>query len=158
LTFNTVEDLKAGRAVYQDFTNAQLIERGEQVDLRAPEEAADVLASIVARHRFTLYEYFITDKAGHAQDMTSARQVLQNLARMIRALLHQLDLQATTVILTSDHGNIEDLSTKSHTLNRVPTIIWGAQKESLSKQITSLADITPAIVSHLTQRRATTHV
>src|SRR5256885_15136824 len=31
LSFNTVPDLVAGRAVYQDFTNALLIERGETV-------------------------------------------------------------------------------------------------------------------------------
>lgn len=158
LNFNTVDDLNAGRAVYQDFTNQQLIERGEEVELRTPEEAADVLASVVADHRFTLYEYFITDKAGHAQDMTSARLVLQNLARMIRSLIGQLDLQKTTVILTSDHGNIEDLSTRSHTLNSVPTIIWGADKERISGRITSLADITPAIVSALVQQSATAYV
>lgn len=157
LTFNTVDDLKAGRAVYQDFTNNQLLERGEAVELRTPEQAAAVLASVVARHRFTLYEYFITDKAGHAQDMTAARLVLQNLARMIRHLIEQLDLQNATVILTSDHGNIEDLSTKSHTLNAVPTIIWGAEKERISGRITSLADITPAIVGALVPQSATAH-
>ena len=149
LRFNTVDDLRAGRAVYQDFTNGQLLERGEDVELRTPEQAAEVLASVVADHRFTLYEYFITDKVGHAQDMTSARLILQNLARMIRSLIAHLDLENTTVILTSDHGNIEDLSTKSHTLNAVPTIIWGAHKELLSAHITSLADITPAIVNSL---------
>ena len=53
LNFNRVEDLKDGRAVYQDFTNALLIERGEQVDLRTAEEAGEVLAGIVARNRFT---------------------------------------------------------------------------------------------------------
>ena len=158
LSFNTVDDLRAGRAVYQDFTNGQLLERGEDVEARTPEQAAEVLAAVVADHRFTLYEYFITDKVGHAQDMTSARLVLQNLARMIRSLIGHLDLQKTTVILTSDHGNIEDLSTKSHTLNAVPTIIWGANKERISARITSLADITPAIVSSLTQQSATANV
>lgn len=157
LTFNTVEDLRAGRAVYQDFTNKLLRERGENVDLRTSEEAADVLASIAATNRFTLYEYFITDKAGHAQDLDQARLVLQNLARMIRRLLERIDLTHTTVILTSDHGNIEDLSTRSHTLNLVPTIVWGAQKESIARRISSLADITPAIVGALVEQRATTH-
>ena len=149
LTFNTVADLRDGRAVYMDFTNAMLIERGEQVDLRTPEEAGEILASIVARHRFTLYEYFITDKVGHAQDLGGARRVLQNLARMIRSMLETIDLKSTTVILTSDHGNIEDLSTRSHTLNSVPTIIWGANNTGIAARITSLADITPAIVHTL---------
>src|SRR3989442_5973770 len=98
LRFNTVEDLNAGRAVYQDFTNAMLIERGEEVTPRTPEQASDVLASIVANHRFTLYEYFITDKVGHAQNLERARMVVKNLALMIRHLLARLDLGQTTVI------------------------------------------------------------
>ena len=149
LVFNTVDDLKAGRAVYQDFTNRMLIGLGENVDQRTPEEAADVLAQIVARHRFTLYEYFITDKSGHAQDITIARDVVQKRARLIRRVLEKTDLKKTTVMLTSDHGNIEDLSTRSHTLNSVPTIVWGAQNRSIASRISSLADITPAIVGTL---------
>lgn len=151
LQFNKIEDLKAGRAVYQDFTNQMLIERGADVEPRTPEEAGDVLASIVANHQFTLYEYFITDKVGHAQDGEAARSVLRNLALMIRRVLASLDLTSTTIILTSDHGNIEDLSTRSHTLNPVPTIIWGAGSQQVANRISSLADITPAIVSLLTR-------
>ena len=151
LHFNKVEDLKANRAVYQDFTNRMLIERGEDVEPRTPEEAGDVLGSIVANHRFTLYEYFITDKAGHAQDKEGARSVLQNLARMLRRVLGKIDLTSTNMILTSDHGNIEDLSTRSHTLNPVPTIVWGVGSQQVANRISSLADITPAIVSLLTR-------
>lgn len=86
LPFRTVDDLKAGQAVYQDFTNGLLIARGEDVRARTPDEAAAVLADITAAHRFTLYEYFITDKIGHAQDLNAARLVLLKLASMIRAL------------------------------------------------------------------------
>ena len=84
-----------------------------------------MLARIAAEHRFTLYEYFITDKIGHAQDMSAAKTTLTELASFIRELLTKLDLEHTTVILTSDHGNIEDLSSRNHTLHQVPTIIWG---------------------------------
>lgn len=149
LRFRIVADLRAGRAVFHDFTNAMLIARGEDVRERTPEEAGAVLARIVAEHRFTLYEYFITDKMGHAQDLNGARAVLKSLAIMIRTLLAALDLERTTVILTSDHGNIEDLSTRNHTLNAVPTIIWGSARERVARQVHSLADITPAIVELL---------
>jgi hypothetical protein len=151
LSFNVVSDLRAGRAVYQDFTNAILIERGEAVGLRTPEEAGEVLAGIVADHRFTLYEYFITDKIGHAQDHEEARRVLPMLAGYVRSLLAKLDLKRTTVILTSDHGNIEDLSVRNHTLNQVPTLIWGKHRERLAARIRSLMDITPGIVDVLTR-------
>jgi hypothetical protein len=150
LPFRKVADLNAGRAVYQDFTNAMLIERGEDVAPRTTEEAATVLARIVSENRFTLYEYFITDKVGHAQDMQAAKTVLTNLARLIRGVLKGIDLSHTSVILTSDHGNIEDLSSRNHTLNPVPTIVWGAHKERIANRIKTLADITPAIVEALT--------
>ena len=154
LPFRQVADNQAGRAVFHDFTNQTLIERGEDVVTRTPEEAAGVLANIVSENHFTLYEYFITDKVGHAQDTAAARTVLQKLAAMIRALLEGIDLHHTSVILTSDHGNIEDLSTRNHTLNQVPTIVWGADKELIAQRIKSLADITPAIVETLTKKAA----
>jgi len=155
MNFRTVEDLIEGNAVYQDFTNRLLIERGEAVSERSPAEAATVLANIAAKHEFTLYEYFITDKIGHAQDMAAARLVLPELAGFIRHLLTTLDLDRTTVILTSDHGNIEDLSSRNHTLHDVPTIIWGAERERVASRIRSLADITPSIADLLTE--TTTH-
>ena len=154
LSFRTVSDLRAGKAVYQDFTNAMLIERGEDVSPRTADEAATVLSGIVNENRFTLYEYFITDKIGHAQDMNAARLVLRNLAKLIRHMLAEIDLRRTSVILTSDHGNIEDLSSRNHTLNAVPTIVWGADKERIAKRIETLADITPAIVEALTAKAA----
>ena len=152
--FRTVPDLKAGRAVYQDFTNAVLIERGEDVKPRTPDEAATVLARIAGEHRFTLYEYFITDKVGHKQDVQAARLVLKNLAAFIRGVLTRIDLDRTSVILTSDHGNVEDLSSRNHTLNSVPTIVWGVNRERIASRIKNLADITPAIVETLTERTA----
>jgi hypothetical protein len=154
LRFRTLTDLNAGRAIYQDFTNAVLIERGEDASIRTAEEAAAVLASVVREHRFTLYEYFITDKVGHLQDMKTARLVLQNLAWLIRELLERIDLNRTSVILTSDHGNIEDLSSRNHTLNPVPTIVWGANRNQIAGRIKNLADITPAIVETLTAKAA----
>jgi 2,3-bisphosphoglycerate-independent phosphoglycerate mutase len=151
LSFRTVADLKNGRAVFMDFTNGLLIARGEDVAIQTPEEAAAILANVVRENRFTLYEYFITDKMGHEQDRDGARAVILKLALLLRTLLENLDLDQTTVILTSDHGNIEDLSTRNHTLNAVPTIVWGARRDSVAKKIRSLADITPAILEVLTK-------
>ena len=150
LQFRTVDDVRNGAAVFMDYTNRILIERGEDVSVRSEGEAATVLARIVAENRFTLYEYFITDKVGHAQDMDLAKTVLTSLALFIRELLIKLDLDRTTVILTSDHGNIEDLSSRNHPLHAVPTIVWGAKREQVAARIQTLADITPAIVALLT--------
>ncbi|HEX5873419.1 MAG TPA: hypothetical protein VFY60_02150 [Pyrinomonadaceae bacterium] len=154
LTFRSIGDLKNNAADFMDFTNRILIERGIDVSERTEEQAAEVLARITSENRFTLYEYFITDKVGHAQDMPLAKTILTSLARFIREVLVRLDLERTTVLLTSDHGNIEDLSSRNHTLHAVPTIIWGAQRELAASRIKTLADITPTIVELLSHQDA----
>ncbi len=155
ISFRRIDDLRAGRALYHDFTNRLLIEVGEDVAERTPEEAADVLAGVTAEHRFTLYEYFITDRVGHSQDVTGALEVLTGLARFVRAVIARVDLASTTVVLTSDHGNVEDLSFRNHTLSPVPTIAWGARREMIKSRVRTLADITPAIVEILTAKETT---
>lgn len=147
--FKTIADLLAGKAVFHDFTNRLLRERGFDVPLLSAETAAQNLAQIAAEHRFTLYEHFLTDKIGHAQDWAAARRHLPELARFVRAVLDRVDLNETTVLLTSDHGNIEDLSRKNHTLNDVPTVCWGREKDFCAARIKTLADVTPTIVEIL---------
>ena len=151
MRFRNLEDLQAGQAVFQDYTNAMLIERGFPAQKRTPEEAARILSEIAGTHRFTLYEYFITDKAGHAQDLLAARNILSNLARFVRHLLSLLDLRSTTLLLTSDHGNIEDLSSRNHTLHLVPTLVWGEHRDFFAGRVRNLADITPTILEVLTR-------
>jgi hypothetical protein len=150
MKFRTLDDLLENRAVYHDFTNSVLRARGfPDFPLRSPQEAGNILAGLTKQHRFTLYEYFITDKIGHDQDFELAAKVLPALAECARSLLENVDLNKTTVILTSDHGNIEDLSARNHTLNLVPTWVWGRENKQTANTIKSLADVTPAIVNLL---------
>jgi len=154
LPFRTLEDMLDGRAIFMDYTNGILRERGFDVPARTPEEAAAVLAEIAATHRFTLYEYFITDKVGHSQDMDAALHILSGLARFVRAALTCVDLSRTTVLLTSDHGNVEDLSVRNHTLNDVPTLAWGPGRETVARRVRDLADITPTIIEIISATKA----
>ena len=151
LPFRTIEDLRAGTAVYHDFTNGFVAALGEGVPTRTPVEAAEILARVVSENRFTLYEHFIADAAGHDQNEEYAMRVLRELASFVRETLSRLDLARTTVILTSDHGNVEDISTRNHTLNRVPTLAWGPGRARVQTRVRSLADITPAIIELLTR-------
>jgi bisphosphoglycerate-independent phosphoglycerate mutase (AlkP superfamily) len=54
------------------------------------------------------------------------------------------------VLLTSDHGNLEDLSTRRHTNNPVPALLVGAQalRDSFAASLKDLADVTPAIIQY----------
>jgi bisphosphoglycerate-independent phosphoglycerate mutase (AlkP superfamily) len=119
---------------------------GVDIPLFSPTDCAEILVELSNHHRFTLYEHFITDKIGHDMDFDRAKAHLPKLAEFIRETLKRLDLEKTTFILTSDHGNIEDLSVRNHTLNDVPTIVWGRKKDEIASSIKDLTDITPAIL------------
>jgi 2,3-bisphosphoglycerate-independent phosphoglycerate mutase len=149
--FRRLPDLLGRKAIFHEFTNSALKARGFDVPVFSPTEAAEILAEFPNNNRFTLYEHFITDKIGHDMDYRRARNHLPQLAEFIRETLKRVDLGNTTSILTSDHGNIEDLSVRNHTLNDVPTIIWGRNKELMAERIKDLTDITPAILSLLTE-------
>ena len=154
LSFRTLDDVRAGNALYHDWSNEVLIEAGENVAPLNAEQAADVLVRLSQTSRFTLYEYFLTDRAGHAQDILQATTLIRKLARFVRRVVERIDLSRTTVIITSDHGNVEDLSTRTHTLNRVPTLAWGLHRDVVRRQVRTLADITPAIIEILTRPAA----
>jgi bisphosphoglycerate-independent phosphoglycerate mutase (AlkP superfamily) len=96
-----------------------------------------------------MFEHFLTDLAGHAQDMANAVEVLENLEAFLAALLTCADLSKNLVILTSDHGNLEDLSVKTHTRNPVPTILWGTGAVDVAAGIRDLSNIAPAILRYL---------
>jgi len=53
------------------------------------------------------------------------------------------------VILTSDHGNIEDLSVRGHTRNPALTLLWGQGARKTAQTLNSLLDVTPAILTFL---------
>ena len=151
LAFRRLPDLIGRKAVFHDFTNLSLREKGFDVPVFSPADAAAIINELAADHRFVLYEHFLTDKIGHDRDFEKARRLLPILAEFVREVVRLADLEKTTVLLTSDHGNIEDLSVRNHTLNDVPTVIWGRNRRATAARIKSLADITPAIIGLLSE-------
>jgi len=146
IPFFGLEDIVRERSIYHDMTNEGLIQRGFDLPLFSVQKAAEVLAESLNRYDFILYEYFLTDKAGHSQQLDRACSEIFKIDLFLDTLLSLVDLDKQTVILTSDHGNIEDISVKTHTRNQVMTIIWGRGRNKLKDRISSLADITPSIL------------
>lgn len=145
----TFEDLRNEQALIHDFTNRALQNSYPDIPLHTPEHAAKILTRIARPHRFTLFEYFLTDHAGHRQDTELATTVLGELARFVRAVINNVDFTDTTLIITSDHGNLEDLSTRTHTRNCVPTLVFGTGQDLARRRIKDLAHITPTIIELL---------
>jgi 2,3-bisphosphoglycerate-independent phosphoglycerate mutase len=141
-------DLMLGESVYQDITNEQLRARGYEIPLFEPEEAAGNLIRQAVKNDFTLFEYFQTDHCGHQQDFSLARTLLNRLDRFLGTIDECLAENNLTLLVVSDHGNIEDLSIKTHTSNFVPTIAIGKDAASFAN-INSLTDIYPVILKVL---------
>jgi len=147
--FFTFEDIKQERALYQQFTNKSLISRGYKLPLFSPEKAGIILANSIENFDFSMYEYFQTDRAGHSQDMKLASKELINLEQFISSFLETIDFSNKMVILTSDHGNIENLAVKTHTKNPAMTLLWGTDSKKLANQLYSIQDITKHILQLL---------
>lgn len=149
LAVRTGEDLNAGLAVTADLTGTGWREKlNLPINVIDEYQAAQRLTALSEMHPFTLFEYYLTDKAGHSQDPGQASNILQSLDRLFAGLLDAIDPERTLLLLTSDHGNLEDLSTKSHTRNPVPLIAIGKGAGNFS-QTQSLTGVAPAIVETL---------
>ncbi len=98
-----------------------------------------------------LYEYYLTDKAGHSQSQDKAREVLQRYDEFLGMLINYRP-EDTTLVLCSDHGNIEDLSTKTHTYNTVPLFAKGPGAGAF-KNARSIMDVTPGIIDVLKKEK-----
>ncbi len=125
LPLRTVRDLVEGRAVYHDITSAMLRERGYPLEEIAPEDAGAVAARVAAGYDLSVFEFFLSDKAGHRKDMEAARRTLSRFDAFLGGVLGVSGTPGgLCVVLTSDHGNVEDMSTPEHTRNPVPAIFF----------------------------------
>lgn len=111
-----------------------------------PEEASIRIIKALEVFDLVLYEYYLTDKAGHEQSFEMANRVLSILDRFLIGIIEHLNPNDTLVI-TSDHGNIEDLSVKTHTRNPVPLMVMGNTKPFFEAK--TILDVTPAILNVL---------
>jgi hypothetical protein len=149
LPFRMQSEYEAGTALFWDITGDLAQYRGIAAPPIAPETAGRRLAVLSRQYSVTLFESYLTDFAGHAQDWDKATQVLRRVDAFLASLIAALDSQ-TTLVISSDHGNLEDLSTRGHTLNAVPLIAVGPQAKAFS-HVTDITGITPTILACLQQ-------
>lgn len=145
----TVDDLRLGRAFSADFTGQGWHDRLGYQDTPVIEPAAvgKQLAEQAGKFEFSLFEYWLTDYAGHEQDMKAACDLLVTFDQVLGGLLGAWDDSSGLVLVTSDHGNLEDLSTHRHTSNPVPALLVGAAelRRPFAFGLHDLTGIAPAI-------------
>ena len=82
----------------------------------------------------------------HRRSFADCVGLIRDLDTLVGNLLSRLDKKQDTLILTSDHGNLEDFHQRGHSRNPVPFLAWGKHGEFLRAKIKSLSDVTPAIL------------
>ena len=112
-----------------------------------PAEAGENLARIAAQADLTLYAHYTTDTVGHRGTMDDAVAALESLDGFLGGVLAELPADHS-LILTSDHGNLEDIS-GGHTRNPALTIASGPAADGWAATLESIIDVTPAILEHL---------
>ena len=145
-SISTTADLLEDRALMQDLTRETIQDRYPEIPVITPEDAAAHLFGIARLNDFTLYEFFQTDVAGHSMDYGRACAVLRTYDRFLAALVRFTRAAGITVLLTADHGNIEEMNERGHTRNPVPFIAFGPREEEIRARVKSLVDVTPAIL------------
>ena len=145
--FRSWEDLLEGRAVTHDLTHWRVRERGYDLPPRTPEEAGEIIAREAMESDFSLFEYFETDRAGHAQDRDRAMRCLSDLDLAIQTALSRVDLDTMTFLVASDHGNLEDARVKTHTANPAFFAAWG--EDDGARAPSRLTDLAPLILRAL---------
>jgi hypothetical protein len=147
IPFRTLQDLKMGKAVYWDIVHEYLVNYLKIPDIPKiePEEAGRNLARLAEEHDLVLFETFLLDLAGHKKLPWSVEETLDLFDRFLSGVLES---PSFTLVLSSDHGNVEDDSVKVHTANPVPLLAVGPLA-SLFSRCQAITDVAEAILEAL---------
>jgi 2,3-bisphosphoglycerate-independent phosphoglycerate mutase len=108
----------------------------------SPAEAGARLAELAGESDFSLFTTWITDEIGHRGPLERGVKYLELFDSVMAGLLAAWNDHDGLILITSDHGNMEDLSIRNHTENDVPTVVVGAARHAFAEGFTSLMDIT----------------
>jgi len=118
-----LEGYRHGRGLGADVTGEGFRHFDPDLAPLTAEEAAGRLARLAQAHGFTFYDVWLTDRYGHQQRHDQAVALLEAIDAVVAALARRLP--GTTLVLVSDHGNVEDMSSGRHSLNPVPLLAVG---------------------------------
>lgn len=142
-----VEELRTGRAISPGFTGEAWRDQLGYADIPtySLSTAGAKIAAIAETHTFSFFEHWPSDRLGHRGTAEEAARHLELLDSVLGSLITHWADGDSLLIITSDHGNIEDKSSRRHTENPVPTIVVGEGHAQLADRITSLTDIAPVV-------------
>lgn len=150
LRLMTADDLRAGRAVSPGFTGEGWRDHlgYDDIPLLTLEEAGRRIAAIARTYTFSFFEHWPSDRQGHRGTLQEAVAHLEMIDAVLGGIFDSWD-ENGLLIITSDHGNIEDKTQRQHTKNPVPTILLGPDHARLAEMVSDLTDIAKVVRMYL---------
>ncbi|GMR10389.1 MAG: metalloenzyme [Anaerolineae bacterium] len=153
LELMTVEDMQDGRAFSADFTGVGWSKQPDfpSVPTYDPAQAGRQLARAAEAYDMAWFDFWPSDFAGHRGEMSDAVALLEKLDAVLGGLVAAWEGRSDLIVVSSDHGNLEDLSRRGHTLNPVPAMLIGPleMRRNLASGLEDLASFAPAILETL---------
>ncbi len=144
----TEADLYDGRALSPDWTGEGWRSELGYTDtpLYTPREAGERLATLAREYDFAMFSHWVSDVVGHRGPLARGVALLELFDAVLAGLLSAWDARDGLLVITSDHGNLEDLSTRTHTRNPVPTVAIGAGRALFAEGLRDLTGIAGGIL------------
>lgn len=149
LPLRRLDELLLGQALSWDITQEMAQERPDCATLPiiTPSEAGKRLASLATQADLVAFETYLPDLTGHHRLPWTLERVVTVLDEFLMGAITALGAQ-DTLIVSSDHGNVEDRSTRVHTRNPVPLLVFGAGAAGFN-QVKRIDGIMDAIIRQL---------
>lgn len=146
----TADDLVAGKALSADFTGDGWASQPNfpPAPVYSPEGAGRLMADLAASYDLSWFDYWASDYAGHHQDAEAAVRLMESFDGVLGGLVGAWGDRRDLIVLTSDHGNMEDLGARGHTLNPVPGLLIGPEdlRRRFSEGLADLTGFAPAVL------------
>jgi len=140
-----LEDLKAGKALTPEWTGASwhTYLKLRDTPVYTPFEAGQQLVKLSREYDFAMHSHWMTDMVGHRGPFERGVELLELFDGVMEGVLDTWDDAEGLVIITSDHGNMEEIGNRNHTENDVPTLIIGQEKAAFAEGFCDLTDLVP---------------
>ncbi len=146
-----VDKLYSRDALSEDWTGAAWRDHLGYADAPqyTPHDAGQQMVELSRRYDFAFFSHWMTDTVGHRGTVPDGVRLLELFDAVMAGALETWDDAEGLIVITSDHGNMEDLSQTHHTENDVATVIIGEAKARFADGLHTLADLVPRMADFL---------
>ncbi len=146
-----MDELKAGAALTPEWTGKSWHQYLGLTDtpIYTPREAGRQLVILSRNYDFAMHSHWMTDWVGHRGPLERGVELLELFDEVMAGVLESWQPDEGLVIITSDHGNMEEIGNRNHTENDVPTVVIGNRKADFARDFHALTDIFPRMAALL---------